>query len=251
MSYILEALKKAERQRRLGQAPDIYAPSIADAEPVGGRMKINRRRWVFAAGLLLAASGMIWFGLWNTAPHQSSAPTANQAASQAEQNTQAPQASDTPDSALPASRAPGLSEPSVRKPDQQGHATLKAPAPREKEAQREAHAAPKTVAKPKKSKLDNAAHAGRRADGAPRASATVEETQLPTQHELPENIRQRVPAMVVNGYIYASNPAERSIVINNRLVHEGEQLMPGLVLEKMKPKEAIMNYEGFRYRLLY
>lgn len=247
MSYILEALKKAERQRRLGQAPDIYAPAIADAAAAGagGRTKGNRRRWPFAAALLLAAGASIWFGLWNAGPHQPEKPAPGPAASHAVQDMQAPLASAAPDSALAAPHISDPSDPSgssARKPAEHARAM-------QKEAQKKTRPAPKPAGKPKTGQPEgDTAHAGRRASA---AAAFAEEAHLPTQHELPENLRQQIPAMAVNGYIYANNPADRSIVINNRLLHEGEQLMPGLVLEKMKPKEAIMNYKGFRYRLLY
>lgn len=255
MSYILEALKKAERQRRLGQAPDIYAPAIADAAAAGAGGRAKGNRWPFAAALL-AAGASVWFGLWNAEPHQPAKPAPDSAASHAVQNMQAPPASAAPGSAL---AAPPISEPSdpseasARKPAERAQASQRPPAPRpktmQKEAQKKTHAAPKPAGKPKTGKpAGDTAHAGRRASA---AAPSAEEAHLPTQHELPENLRQQIPAMAVNGYIYANNPADRSIVINNRVLHEGEQLMPGLVLEKMKPKEAIMNYKGFRYRLLY
>jgi general secretion pathway protein B len=35
------------------------------------------------------------------------------------------------------------------------------------------------------------------------------------------------------------------------LRHEGEEVAPGLVLEKLQPKGAVMNYKGYRYRVAY
>src|SRR3569832_624545 len=66
MSYILEALKKAERQRRLGAVPDVYTPSITDAAPLGSHTRANRLRWMaVAAAMLLAAGGLIWLRPWH------------------------------------------------------------------------------------------------------------------------------------------------------------------------------------------
>ena len=57
--------------------------------------------------------------------------------------------------------------------------------------------------------------------------------------------------MTIGGYIYSGNQSERSVLINKRLLHEGEEVAPGLVLEKMLPKEAVLSYKGHRYRISY
>jgi general secretion pathway protein B len=72
-----------------------------------------------------------------------------------------------------------------------------------------------------------------------------------TIRNLPRTIQAEVPAIVVNGYIYAKNPIDRSVLINQKLLHEGDQIAPELVLEKMLPKGAILNYKGYRYRVAF
>jgi general secretion pathway protein B len=83
------------------------------------------------------------------------------------------------------------------------------------------------------------------------AKAVVAEPRLPGFRDLPENIQREIPALTVGGYIYSSVAAERSILINNRLLREGSEIGHGLVLEKMLPKEAVLNYKGYRYRVPY
>lgn len=75
--------------------------------------------------------------------------------------------------------------------------------------------------------------------------------QIAALRELPEHLQRSIPPLSVGGYIYSANPAERSILLNNRLVREGEQITSGLTLEKMMPKEAVLNYQGQRFRLSY
>ncbi|MDB5764669.1 MAG: hypothetical protein JWQ21_3664, partial [Herminiimonas sp.] len=77
------------------------------------------------------------------------------------------------------------------------------------------------------------------------------ESRVAMLRELPENIQREIPALTISGYIYAGNPADRSVLINNKLLREGDQVAPGLTLEKMMPKEAILNYRGYRYRVSY
>jgi general secretion pathway protein B len=69
--------------------------------------------------------------------------------------------------------------------------------------------------------------------------------------ELPPQIQREIPPIAINGYIYASNPAERSVLINNHLRREGDQLADGLTLEKLLPREMVLNYRGYRYRVSY
>ncbi len=73
-------------------------------------------------------------------------------------------------------------------------------------------------------------------------------------HELrgaPEPIQRAIPPISVGGYIYSKNPADRLLLIDKVLRHEGEELAPGFVLEKLLPKAAIFNYKGYRYRVAY
>ena len=83
------------------------------------------------------------------------------------------------------------------------------------------------------------------------ASDPSPEKRIATLRELPENIQREIPALTIGGYIYSGNQSERSILINNRLLHEGEEVEPSLVLEKMLPNEAVFSYKGHRYRISY
>ncbi|MES2149081.1 MAG: general secretion pathway protein GspB [Pseudomonadota bacterium] len=74
---------------------------------------------------------------------------------------------------------------------------------------------------------------------------------VPTLRELPEAIQHGVPPLVFGGYIYSSNPADRLLLIDKVLRHEGEEVAPGLTLERLLPKAALMNYKGYRYRVAY
>ena len=72
-----------------------------------------------------------------------------------------------------------------------------------------------------------------------------------TVRDLPEQIQREIPQIIVGGYIYSKNPADRLLLIDKALRHEGEQIAPGLTLEKLLPKAAVMNYKGYRYRVPY
>jgi general secretion pathway protein B len=77
------------------------------------------------------------------------------------------------------------------------------------------------------------------------------ETVSTTLRDLPLNIQNEIPTVTVGGYIYSAKREECQLLINKLLLHEGEQVAPGLKLERMLPHSAILNYKGYRYRISY
>ena len=69
--------------------------------------------------------------------------------------------------------------------------------------------------------------------------------------DLPEQQRSGLPQVTFGGYMYSKNPGDRLLLIDKVLRHEGEEVAPGLVLEKLLPQAAVMNYRGTRYRVAY
>ena len=57
MSYILEALKKAQAERQLGNSPTLHAPTLqsVDRSSAGGRLKKPLLLLIFAMGIAIAA----------------------------------------------------------------------------------------------------------------------------------------------------------------------------------------------------
>jgi general secretion pathway protein B len=77
------------------------------------------------------------------------------------------------------------------------------------------------------------------------------EDDAPPLSQLPENIQREIPQVTFGGYMYSSNPADRLLLIDKVLRREGEQVAPGLTLERLLPNAAVMNYRGYRYRVPY
>jgi general secretion pathway protein B len=219
MSYILEALKKAQAERAHGAIPRVDAqpvPSIALRAPV------SIRTWIVTVLVLLAACAVLfWIWPWTRPGPASPAVVAR-----------APEAVSAP---APVASAPPAPK-AVTVPDPGSKATP-APAP--------------APARPVR-KL------GERAPGEPAAVATPQAPapapapeRIALLQELPAQIQREIPTLAINGYIYASNPADRSVLINNRLRREGDTLADGFVLEKLLPREMVLNYRGYRYRVSY
>lgn len=98
-----------------------------------------------------------------------------------------------------------------------------------------------------------AAEAVKPAPAKPAPAAVAEVTEEPVQllRDLPEPIQRSIPPITMGGYMYSKNPADRLVLIDKILRREGEEVAPGLVLEKLLPKAAIFTFKGYRYRVPY
>ena len=238
MSYILEALKKAQAERQLGNAPTIHAPPPVYAAPDRARGG-NRRNLMMGLGLgvLVAAGALLWVRHGGEQPVRLAA---------APVSAPAPTAAAVP----PAAPAPAPGPAPTPTP-----APAPAPAPRE--------AAP-VVAKPAPAKVAAPAPAPVRVAEAPvsatpaalapapvAAAQPAGEENLRTLQQLPEAVRREIPQVSFGGYIYSPTPGESLLLVDKMLRREGEEVAPGLVLERLMPKAAVMNYRGTRYRVGY
>ena len=71
------------------------------------------------------------------------------------------------------------------------------------------------------------------------------------RQDLPENVRQQLPALTVAGATYSENPRYRMVIINGQVVQEGDTAAPGVVLETIRPKEVVLRAQGYRFTERY
>jgi general secretion pathway protein B len=55
----------------------------------------------------------------------------------------------------------------------------------------------------------------------------------------------------VTGSTYSDNPAHRMLIVNGKVVHEGQEVEPGLTLEVITPRSAVFNQNGSRFNVNY
>jgi general secretion pathway protein B len=55
--------------------------------------------------------------------------------------------------------------------------------------------------------------------------------------------------MLVGGSIYSDQPSSRFVVINGLVVREGETAAPGVVLERIAPKAAVIRWRDMRIEM--
>lgn len=203
MSYILEALQKAERERALGRVPDLSAAHAPAAAP-------PHRPWPWLLGLGLLANAAVVAALWLWPQPQPPA---------------APALARPPDTAAPSSLPP---RPPVSPP-------VPAPAPVAAPAPRTAGPAPDRP--PSAAPLPPAPAPAAAPPSAPPADARPPRLAL-----LPESLRGALPPLNVDAHVYAEDPAKRFVLINLRRYREGERLEEGPLLQAITREGVVLSF---------
>lgn len=224
MSYILEALKKAQAERQLGSSPTLHAPTLQSVESATPARFSKPMLWAVLGMAMLI--GVLLVLVWRPSAPAVVVATPPVAAA----SMPAPVAVVT---AAPVAPTP-LPAPVADLP--QSVANLaRAAAPDQATAQQATTAStPAPVSAPAKP-----------------AAVTASDEPVVNLRDLPEPIQRSIPPVTVGGYIYSKNPSDRLLLVDKVLRHEGEEVAPGLLLEKLQPKEAVFNFKGYRYRIPY
>jgi general secretion pathway protein B len=255
MSYILDALKKADAERERGTVPGLHsqpmAPTPDDDDEPGARGPLPIV-WI-GAGVALCLIGVLSWQLLTrepAAPAQLASPVGEAApAAQPDTPSPPPQAAITPPAptmpAPPAMQAPQTMAPPAQSPA--GYATRP---PAQSAQARDRQGSAETAPVPAQADPHQAgAHpAPPPTTAAP--AATVSQ-RVPTLQELPDDIRREIPQLTIGGAMYSETPASRMLIINSQVFHEGDKPYQGLVLEEIRLKSAVFSYRGYRYSVNY
>ena len=237
MSYILSALKKVERKRRVEQPPDLLAmhagpPAATGYQdfPVFGILKMLVAVGVIAVAVAwsLSPSGahtMDWLGQrWSALT--SSQPAVSSAA--ARQN-------DVAVATEPAYEPVVVREFTPPPAVVPAHGAVAAPGP-----------APVVAAPESQASFAPAAAA------APPAftTALLPATEVVDFEYLPADVRARLPVLSVTGHLYSSaRPQANKIFINGAALREGQFVNEALMVREITAAGAVMEFDGVRFRL--
>ena len=224
MSYILEALKKSEAERRQGKTPDlgqqvqmIYRPK---KKPVSAVI------WVVLA--LIINAGVLAYVFWPsrqlpepvTAPAATDEPSSVASSSSSVPTTQPKVVPEpTPVSQVPvapvetpqAVAESGVNEPRFEQP------TIIVPSQPQ----------PQSVLAPVQSRPQG---------------------RVPHLVELPLSFQKSVPDLTFNSHIYSSDPSASRVMINNRYLRAGQGL-GSLVVENITEDGVVLSKNGQRFRV--
>jgi len=249
MSYILDALKKAEAERHIGQVPGLHVQP-ARALPRSPAATRGKQMLLAAGAVLLAAGGTLtWLQPWQAPLPASRSPTVEPSAA-APRTTTAPPSFEATAPPTPAPQIIAAAPPPVSPRPADRPAVKPRNTPAASAAGASKPATTSGTGKPPAAQAVPAQASATDAD-LKLSAALTPEAGMSSPRELPEQIQHELPSLAIGGYIYSDNPRERQLLVNRRLLHEGEEAAPGVTLEKMLPKAAVFNYKGYRYRLAY
>ena len=69
--------------------------------------------------------------------------------------------------------------------------------------------------------------------------------------ELPDTLRSQLPKLALTGTVYAEDPAQRLLLVNNQVLPQGSAVAPDLTLEEIKPRHSVFNFRGTRFRVTH
>jgi general secretion pathway protein B len=283
MSYILDALKKSEKERQRGSLPDMLTVQDIVAEK-------PKKRFVWpallVAVLLLNAGVFVWWsGFFQTKEvkiMRNSMPVALPSSTNEATREISGRDKSTPESAEPIS--PQLSSvdsniaPLIKKPVSPlvDKNSLRSKGPEGivdvRKKRLPAHAvSPKETAKAvelspaepdqgegtgsllseptgriSETIDENRIYSSIR-QKLPSFSITADENKLYHLKELPPSVRQNLPPFSISALMYASSPASRMVRINDQMLHEGQELSAGLKLVEITKDGVIFRIQKYRF----
>jgi len=229
MSYILDALKKSEQERGHGNTPGVQ--TIHSASINYHNQKKSYWPYILIAAVVLNLIAIVYFILQKNDNNQDMSPATSQTISLDQATTQADKTKTAPQATI--ATQPTKSVNSIKAQPTGNNS----PAP---------DTANIEIAKPTQTNTAiNETVATKQVE--PTTNSATE--QIVDFHDLPPSIKNQLPAIIISAHVYSSNPAQRSIVINNNFLEEGEYIIDDLVLHTITPNGAILNYQGtlFRY----
>jgi general secretion pathway protein B len=246
MSYILDALRRADAERERGAVPSLQSQqhTIADDDATPAA---RSRALVWAVvGLAVALVAAVAWNLFGSSHAPPVRPTAEGAVAPA-----APPAAvvlpTTPVATPPASTTAPPPDAMAAPPHGAAPAAPHQAAPKIATEPRPA----RHRAEPKRSTSHSAEGHGATPAGEPNAAAAAGDARVYKQAELPEDIRRDLPKLAIGGASYSGDAASRMVMINGQVFHEGDRLAPQLVLERIKLKSAVLSYKGYRYEVTF
>ena len=260
MSLILDALKRAERERKLEKAPDLSA--IYQEEPLHKR---KAKQWFWLGGAVLVVFVLLAVLLWpktDTQPNLTASTRTTPPGSAPEPKSVAPKIikkTPPPAAALSAEemqakpkKQPTVSEkPSSVVPQEAKQTPVFAGAPTEKapespvavapppEPDSAPEPAPVRIRQPVASAIEEK---GSASGGKIVPEATPKEV-LPLFDDLPENIQSVSGPLEINVHMYSPKPSERRVFINMQGYREGDVIgESGYKLVEITSNGVVIDY---------
>lgn len=83
------------------------------------------------------------------------------------------------------------------------------------------------------------------------APAPAASDRVLSVNELPVDVQRELPKMAISGGVYSANPAQRMLIVNGQVLGEGAEAAPGVLLEQIRARTAVLSFRGYRYGVAY
>ena len=262
MSYILDALKKADRDRH-----PVAVPTLATVHQTPAPPSRRRLLWPWIAGAVIVVNVGVW--LWLSRPAPSVPDGALVSGTQAPATSPAPAAPEQAARARPVepvATPDALDKAAVAVAPSQAPPSLTRSAPSVPLSRREQNpdAAPRAATKP--AHVTSAGAAAQRSASPPTPETAPEKSPAPAVASAPVKPLERdlaippasqeppVPQEVfanlhLQVHVYSEVPAERRVFINNQKYVEGQRIDANLVIESITSDGVFVSYQGKRVLL--
>lgn len=224
MSYILEALKKADQERTLGNVPDLETPHW------GVRRSRRNYRWVWFVVALLLVNGVLLSFLLGRGTPESETRVLESAGD-----------TNMPESVVPVIPVPGAGTTVVTQPRA---AMQPPPGP----PQARSRPIPKVAAVPDTGPVTVPSPAPASVTRSEPAQAH-RQTGVQLWSDLPLEFRSTFQLPHIDVHVYAEQPARRFILVDLQKYREGDTLDSGAVVEEILPQGLLLYYQGTRFEI--
>ena len=252
MSYILDALKKSEKERRRMLAPDQL--TMQDAVLYERKRRSLWPYLIIVALLVNAAVFALWFDLRSKRPESAMRAISGRPGTSTGEKSSL--------SVTAESKAGQLTESIKGRETAPSEAAVADSASNVRQArpgQVEENAKKRTRASQEIPLEDGKRHVVRGVSSKEMTAAGAQTERKPDNivlsspnriynlSELPLTIRQNLPEVLISVFLYSDDPASRLVRVNGQMLREGQYLNEGLKLEQIVPGGVIFSYQNFRF----
>lgn len=250
MSYILDALRKSEKERKRGTPPDL----LATQETVFQEQR-KRSPWPYIISFVLLINMVViiyWFASSEKKIKVMTGQTGQEtAASEREVLNDPGSLSQMGDHVVAAGNKLSTAKPDYGRNEHIMANGTRESVPKADKKGNEGYPAPGSLSK-------GDAIAGKEHTQNPGPEDSMKElkndsivnpdkSKIYALNELPHSIRQKLSDFNITVFLYSDDPAARMIRINSQTLKEGQYMESGPKVEQIIPNGALFSYQSFRF----
>ncbi len=257
MSYILDALKKSGQERQQETPPHLQ-PLHHTPPSFKGASVTRRRRWplLLCAGLVLSGGLLAWSTWKSPEPAGQPTPSASLIVPESGKSlgpvTVHPKKFDDWYQHLPKKElsSSGPESPQPVRVERKAAAPAVSPAVAKPAAARgKKTSEPVKIKKAREKNILAPPDETTVIDSPPLVASEKPKSTVPYLQDLPPQVQGELPKLQFAGHAYAEDPAKRMIIINGKIMKEGDRVDAMTKLAEITWEGVIINSKGIRFRV--